>query len=195
MAAFNSLSQLLLKITSPGIPDFYQGTELWDLNLVDPDNRRPVDFDLRTRLLEKLPKAKEPARWSGDFTNSTAKLEIMVSALKFRHEHRELFEAGDYIPLAVEGPFAEHVCAFARRTTADMAIIAAPRLYWTLLKGKTEPPLGKIWSDTQIILPDTSRREFRNVFTNSVVRMQASNEKSVLMVTEVLESCPVALLN
>jgi maltooligosyltrehalose synthase len=76
-----------------------------------------------------------------------------------------------------------------------MAIIAAPRLYWTLLKGKTEPPLGKIWSDTQIVLPDTSRREFRNVFTNSVVRMQASNEKSVLMVTEVLESCPVALLN
>jgi (1->4)-alpha-D-glucan 1-alpha-D-glucosylmutase len=191
----NSLSQLLLKITSPGVPDFYQGTELWDLNLVDPDNRRPVDFDLRKRLLEKLSKAKESSRWSGDFTNSIAKLEIIVSALRFRHKHRELFESGKYIPLTVEGPFAEHVCAFARKTTADMAIIVAPRLYWTLLKGKAEPPLGKIWCETQIVLPHTGRREFRNVFTNSIVRTQGSNGKSVLILAEVLDSCPVALLN
>jgi len=192
---FNSLSQLLLKITSPGVPDFYQGTELWDLNLVDPDNRRPVDFDFRKRLLEKLPKAKDPARWSGDFTNSIAKLEIMGTALRFRHEHRDLFESGDYIPLAVEGPFAEHVCAFARKTTADMAIIVAPRLYWTLLKGKTEPPLGKIWCETQIVVPETSRREFRNVFTSAAVRVNDSKAKPVLMLSELLDSCPVAVLN
>jgi (1->4)-alpha-D-glucan 1-alpha-D-glucosylmutase len=191
----NSLSQLLLKITSPGVPDFYQGTELWDLNLVDPDNRGRVDFDLRKRLLEKLLKAKEPARWSGDFTNSIVKLGIMVPALRFRREHRELFEGGNYIPLPVEGPFAEHVCAFARKTAADMAIIAAPRLYWKLMKGKTEPPLGKIWSTTQIVLPDASRREFRSVFTNSIVRTHGSNGKSVLILAEVLDSCPVALLN
>src|SRR4029453_17474 len=120
--ALNSLAQVLVKVTAPGVPDFYQGTELWDLSLVDPDNRRPVEWPLRARLLNDLAKEIES---STDLVglarsllatreNGRIKLYLTRQTLAFRHARPLLFERGEYRPLEAQGPLSEHVCAFAR---------------------------------------------------------------------------------
>src|SRR5262249_7698229 len=134
--ALNSLAQTLIKITAPGVPDFYQGTELWDLNLVDPDNRRPVDWALRRRLLGGLRHAlaATPDRASVAFElfkskdDGRVKLPLIAEALAFRRAHPALFASGDYRPLEAHGTLAEHVCAFARVTEAGAALTVVPRL-------------------------------------------------------------------
>ncbi len=117
---WNSLSQVVLKIASPGVPDFYQGNELWSLHLVDPDNRQPVDFDRRRKMLSKLreKEAADPAalmdRLMSNPCDGAIKLFITHRALRFRRDHRQLFAAGSYIPLAADGSRSNHVVAFAR---------------------------------------------------------------------------------
>ena len=135
--AFNSLSQVLLKITSPGIPDFYQGNELWDLSLVDPDNRRKVDYDLRAKLLAQLPqpdpeKARQMVETKAD---GRIKLYVTSQALHFRNANRALFDQGSYQSLVVGGKQAEHVAAFARSSADKQVIVAVPRLLARLNKG------------------------------------------------------------
>lgn len=196
----NSLSQLLLKITSPGLPDFYQGTELWDLNLVDPDNRRPVDYDKRENLLREI---KERVR-----TNAVAlveellrsredgrvKLFTIYRALDARRRHKELFQSADYIPLAVAGKHARHIVAFARRSGKQWAITAAPRLLTSVVKSG-ELPLGKVvWEDTSIEMADMEVGDsapgvWRNVFTDQTI----DSAKSI-SIAEVFRHFPVALL-
>jgi (1->4)-alpha-D-glucan 1-alpha-D-glucosylmutase len=115
--AINSLAQTLLKITSPGIPDFYQGTELWDLNLVDPDNRRSVNYQIRQKLLvetAQLQPAKAPTLLE-TLDTGQVKLYVTYRALQFRRRHKQLFEQGQYLPLAVEGKLAENAVAFLRK--------------------------------------------------------------------------------
>ena len=131
---FNSLSQTLLKITCPGVPDFYQGTELWDFSLVDPDNRRPVDYGIRMEMLEEIKRMEaEPGRrelvrrLTVDKEDGRIKLYLTYRLLNFRRENRGLFEKGEYLPLEARGRLAENVCAFARRNNGKSLIIAAPR--------------------------------------------------------------------
>jgi (1->4)-alpha-D-glucan 1-alpha-D-glucosylmutase len=128
LGALNSLSQLTLKATMPGVPDFYQGTEFWDYSLVDPDNRRPVDFAERARVLTAL----ETPDWGGlvqDWPNGQLKLAWTRHLLKLRGGLSDVFTNGDYQRLAVSGPHRDHVIAFARRRGGDAAIVVATRWF------------------------------------------------------------------
>ncbi len=126
LGALNSLSQITLKATMPGVPDFYQGTELWDFSLVDPDNRRRIDFAARARVLAALDKP-DWGRLTQDWSNGHIKLAWTRHLLKLRGELAEMFTDGDYQPLEVSGPQRDHVIAFARRRGRDAAIVAVAR--------------------------------------------------------------------
>jgi (1->4)-alpha-D-glucan 1-alpha-D-glucosylmutase len=128
IGALNSLSQITLKATMPGVPDFYQGTEYWDFSLVDPDNRRPVDFAGRTKALQAL---QEPA-W-GDLAqtwrDSRLKLAWTHRLLRLRTELHDVFTDGDYRPLTIKGPLSDHAIAFARTHGADAAIVVVSKIF------------------------------------------------------------------
>jgi (1->4)-alpha-D-glucan 1-alpha-D-glucosylmutase len=145
LGQLNSLTLTVLRLTAPGVPDFYQGTELWSQSLVDPDNRRPVDFPLRRALLAELPSLNESRAAGGDaempiappdwrHSDGRAKLHLIRQALRLRAETPRLFAAGDYLPLPVSGPLADHLIAFARRHDGRALITLAPRLLAGLLR-------------------------------------------------------------
>ena len=175
---YNSLSQVVLKITAPGVPDFYQGTELWDLSLVDPDNRRPVDYAARRALLAELAErgdAELPALCAELLAapaDGALKLLVTARALRHRRRHRALFERGDYVPLAGDGARRRHVVAFARttgRTASHHAGRAAVR--WRSTPRRRRPLARTDWGDTRVVLPPTCRRaHYRDALTGSVSR-------------------------
>jgi len=176
--ALNSLSMTLLKLASPGVPDFYQGTELAELSLVDPDNRRPVDYALRERLLDELAalaagrdlgaRVRELAAAPLD---GRAKLWLAWRALALRRRDPELFERGGYTALAVSGAKAEHVVAFARQYEGRIAIAVAGRLFLQLVGEHGHLPIGPdVWQDTAIGLPAAdAAASFVNVLTGETV--------------------------
>ena len=128
LGALNSLSQLTLKATMPGVPDFYQGTEFWDFSLVDPDNRRPVDFAARIHALDTL----EQPDWqqlTKDWPHGRVKLAWTRYLLKLRTELADIFTTGEYAPLEVHGPHGDHFIAYARRKGRSAAIVVVPRCY------------------------------------------------------------------
>lgn len=192
---YNSLSQTLLKITCHGVPDFYQGSELWDFSLVDPDNRRPVDYSLRSwlffemkeressdinRLLEDLLLTKEDGRM---------KMFLTYRALVERQKHRELFEHGTYTPLETEGKFKDNIIAFAREFQNSWAVIIVPRLLTHVVE-KNEHPLGEsVWDNTSVILPQIAPSVWRDVITGAII-----NGQEKLSIGEVLKYFPCALL-
>ncbi|HEX8091518.1 MAG TPA: malto-oligosyltrehalose synthase, partial [Blastocatellia bacterium] len=194
-AAFGSLSQTLLKITSPGLPDFYQGTELWDLNLVDPDNRRPVDYEKRERLLRELKQREESGMLSlieelfSDKDSGRVKLFTIRRALEARRRQKELFDDGDYIPLTASGSYGHHVVAFARRKDNQWAIAVAPRLLTSLIATNELPLGGEVWQDTAIKLPADSPPAWRHVFTG-----QSIAACGTLNMAEVFRHFPLGLL-
>jgi (1->4)-alpha-D-glucan 1-alpha-D-glucosylmutase len=202
---FNSLSQVLLKMTSPGVPDFYQGAELWDFNLVDPDNRRPVDYEARRRLLNDLKKciAEGPAsnrafldKLLSDSHTGQIKLYLIWRTLEFRRSHRELFERGRYLPLLALGAKQQHVCAFARVLEGRTAITIAPRSLLGLASGIERAPAGSaIWQDTLIVLPGAhSGKQYRNVLTGEMAPVIESGGRVGLRVADAIARFPVALL-
>jgi (1->4)-alpha-D-glucan 1-alpha-D-glucosylmutase len=201
----NSLSQTLLKMASPGVPDFYQGGELWDLNLVDPDNRRQVDYGARQRLLAEIKKEWAENRnhlgkyLSGllrDEKPGAMKLFLIWRALNFRKEHREVFDGGDYIPLLVTGEKSEHICVFARQANGHTVIAVAPRSVFVLTDGVEELSLGcKIWGGTMLEIPQAhAGAVFRNVLTEETVVTMEREGRATLELSEILRSFPVALL-
>ncbi len=198
--AFNALAQQVLKLTSPGVPDVYQGTETWDLSLVDPDNRRPVDYAKRARLLRDLRRRRDPARLAAELVQSKAdgriKLWVTHRVLACRRERRDLFGAGDYAPIDVRGQAQDHVCAFARRSAEQEVIVAVPRLIATLCRGELSDPVGgAIWGDTGLALPRAADGQtYRNVFTDEVVRTAVGDRGRELRLAEVFATVPVALL-
>jgi (1->4)-alpha-D-glucan 1-alpha-D-glucosylmutase len=191
----NSLSQTLIKITSPGVPDFYQGSELWDLSLVDPDNRRPVDFDQRRAMLTDIRDHDEAdiGRLVQDLLatpeDGRIKLFLIYRALKAKNAHREIFRAGAYLPLESTGRFRNHVVAFAWRHQRQWALVVAPRFLSHLVQ-EGDFPLGRqVWQDTEVILPDAAPAAWRNVITGEVL-----SASRALPVGDMLLSFPVALL-
>lgn len=202
---FNSLSQTLLKITSPGVPDFYQGTEIWDLTLVDPDNRRPVNFDVRRRVLGRL--KKRMAKSGEDrgslvrgllrtWQDGTIKLYVTLASLNYRRENRLLFRDGGYVPLMADGSLRENVCAFARLAEDKAALIVVPRFLTRLSKSVNKMQFGgRAWRDTGIIIPDEiPGGTYRNVFTGEVLTEIERNGKKRLPLGEIFARFPVALL-
>lgn len=200
---FNSLSQTLLKITCPGVPDFYQGTEIWTLSLVDPDNRRPVDYRIRTEQLRAL-KTRESAAPLKDFARELAfngkdgmvKLYVTCKALNYRRSKRELFERGEYIVLEPGGLRRGNVCAFARRSGEDVTLTVAPRFFTELVQQPGDLPLGEeVWRDSFVALPfETAGAEYKNIFTDAAVKAVERRGAAVLGLGEVFTHFPVALL-
>ncbi len=148
--AVNSLTQLCVKLFAPGIPDIYQGTEIWDLALVDPDNRRPVDF------VERMAMAKAettPAELAADWTTGAVKLQLMRAGLALRSEMGADFAAADYVPLEVEGPLRRHVVAFGRSSAAGWVVIIGTRFALRLLEGGMPVVPAHRWQGTRVRLP------------------------------------------
>ncbi|HEX5270677.1 MAG TPA: malto-oligosyltrehalose synthase, partial [Gemmataceae bacterium] len=197
----NSLSQLLLKMASPGVPDTYQGTELWDFSLVDPDNRRPVDYGLRRRLLDELKSAAgggKPAEFARGLAaapeDGRVKMYVTWRSLHARRDNPGLFTTGEYLPAEVVGPRADHVCAFVRRREGRLAVAAAPRLM-TRLVGEGDLPLGAVWDDTRLLLPGVEPgRRLKNLFTGEELTAGEHDGRTSVAAAEVFASFPVALL-
>lgn len=191
----NSLSQTLVKIASPGVPDFYQGTELWDLSLVDPDNRRSVDFEKRRAMLAGIREGENSNidRLIQDLLSTREdgriKLFLTYRALKGRRAHREIFQEGAYLPLESGGRFGNHVIAFARRHEQQWALVIAPRFLSRLVQAGDFPLGRKIWQDTQVTMPDAAPAQWRNVITSEVL-----SAGMALPVGDALLNFPVALL-
>jgi (1->4)-alpha-D-glucan 1-alpha-D-glucosylmutase len=199
---FNSLSQTLLKITCPGVPDFYQGTDLWDYRLVDPDNRGPVDYELRKLILEDLEKRESEtpltnlATWlTINKDNGMIKLYLIYKALNYRRNHRELFDQGEYISLEVMGQKADNVCVFARRTAHACGLVIAPR-FFTYLAQQEDVPFGDgTWNDTYFVIPfDEKDRRYRNIFTGETITTKDYKEATIMYLSEVFLNFPVAFL-
>ncbi|HEY2625276.1 MAG TPA: malto-oligosyltrehalose synthase [Candidatus Udaeobacter sp.] len=161
LGAINSLTQTLLKLTSPGVPDIYQGNETWDFSLVDPDNRRPVDYQQRREMLESL-SASTPDELVQNWPDGRIKMFLTQRVLQLRREHVDLFQRGEYLVLAASGTFAECCVSFARRLGNQWIVVIAPRLSSRL----GFPPVGERWKDTALELPETlSIENAHNLFT------------------------------
>jgi len=196
---WNSLSQTLLKLSSPGIPDIYQGNEIWDFSLVDPDNRRAVDYIRRRKALQTMNELQNPSFTdiANDLTKNPGdgriKMFLIWKALSVRQQHPDLFDKGEYLQLTVRGKKASHAVAFARRQAATTLVIVVPRLVGKLLDGMDDPPTGKtVWGDTNVLLPFPSK-QFRNTFTDERLDPRATGNTSEFAMSEALATFPVAL--
>jgi (1->4)-alpha-D-glucan 1-alpha-D-glucosylmutase len=202
---FNSLSQTLIKLTSPGLPDIYQGSELWDFSLVDPDNRRSVDYARRQTLLNDLkasfatdPNAL-PDRVAGLLQNmedGRIKLYMIWKILAIRAQFEGLFRDGEYAPSRTEGVMSEHLCAFARLSGGEAVITVAPRLFYGLVGESGRLPVGaEIWKDTAIEAPATlSSSQWINSLTGELVTSREIGGKQFLLAAELFSGFPYALL-
>jgi (1->4)-alpha-D-glucan 1-alpha-D-glucosylmutase len=200
--AINSLAQTVLKLTSPGSPDIYQGTDLWDFSLVDPDNRRPVDYDTRQEFMKELCSAQ-----SGDlnvlcedllrnYHDGRIKLWTIMRTSRLRRNNPELFRHSTYVPLEVTDK-QEHVCAFMRHLALEQQakcsamITVVPRLSYTLMRGKMQAPLGEVWEGAELTLPENLPSSFENLFTGERLNR---TEKGTLLCREIFARFPVAVL-
>ncbi len=199
----NSLSQVLLKITLPGVPDFYQGTELWDFHLVDPDNRRPIQYDHYRQAftdLKILHQQIEPRSFIKELLanpqNGHLKLWTTTMALNFRKRHSSLFLDGEFVPIETEGPRSPHVCAFGRMKNGHVAVIVIPRFISNLCQEPAQWPIGKeIWEDTSLRLPqEMPGGLFTDIFTGETVTSTQQREKDLLPIEKALQHFPIALL-
>jgi (1->4)-alpha-D-glucan 1-alpha-D-glucosylmutase len=199
---FNSLAQTLIKLAAPGVPDTYQGTELWDFSLTDPDNRRPVDYERRRQMLREL---REKVSSAGERLpalarelvarkeDGRAKLYLTWRALTCRREHAGLFSSGEYLPLEVIGAKNDFVFAFARRMDRQCAVVAVPRLLATLVPDTERMPLGTdVWQETALALPELPARKLWNIFTGEKLTLSGSAPQRLLL-ARAFANFPVAL--
>jgi (1->4)-alpha-D-glucan 1-alpha-D-glucosylmutase len=199
---WNSLSQTLLKLTSPGVPDIYQGNDVWDFSLVDPDSRRPVDYASRREMFESMrgwssePEASAATRLLETPEDGRLKLYAIWKTLCLRKEQPEIFRQGDYLPLAVQGAQADHIVAFARKFENKNVVVIIPRLVASLLnEGETAPIGPEIWRDTQILVPScVCCASYRNGFTGEILDLPKSGDAGIIGVAEAMARFPVALL-
>ncbi len=217
---YNSLSQTLLKLTSPGIPDIYQGSELWNLSLVDPDNRRPVDYTLRRQMLSALKERifgsssplspgweRENQEVKGDLIklarelvetreDGRIKLYVIYRTLTYRRTKKELFLKGSYIPLKNRGGKKDQVCAFIRKYEDQAIIVVVPRLLTRILRAPEELPLGQqIWGDSFLVLPhERVGQRYYNIFSGETLETGQRNENVILPLSLIFANFPVALL-
>src|SRR5213593_1456273 len=197
--ALNSLAQVLVKMTAPGVPDFYQGTELWDFSLVDPDNRRPVDYARRRCLLKELEalSADEGQRQAfferlmASPSDDRVKLYTTRTLLQARRANEAVFQFGSYEPLSLEGPRREHAFAFARRYEGREVVVVVPRLVAALVPDADMPPLGeRTWGDTRLRLPHTTARCYRHALTDRCLPVANGD----LRAADIFAQVPVAVL-
>jgi (1->4)-alpha-D-glucan 1-alpha-D-glucosylmutase len=202
LGIYNSLAQVAVKIAAPGVPDFYQGTEVWDFSLVDPDNRRPVDYAMRRLLLCGLDadlRARGRATVASDLMtrifDHRLKLFTVSTMLRFRHAWREVFDHGAYTPIATEGNRQAHLFAFSRGYAGREAIVAVPRLLAALLPDEGPGPLGeRVWGETLLVLPTSAADGYHNVLIDRCVPLTRDGDRVTMRAADVFEQFPVALL-
>jgi (1->4)-alpha-D-glucan 1-alpha-D-glucosylmutase len=209
--ACNGYAQILMKMMSPGIPDFFQGTELWQFALTDPDNRRPVDYQKITRLFGQLnadglnvsqlnaaePNAQQPSSQPlrdmlMNWKDGLLKLYLMKQALNYRAAQRELFMRGDYVALETSAEKRENVCAFARSRQNIWAITAVPRLPSKLAKPGSFPTGRDSWGDGKLMLPARAPSTWKNLFTGDTLEVPKGTR--ALQLADVFASLPFAIL-
>jgi (1->4)-alpha-D-glucan 1-alpha-D-glucosylmutase len=183
LGAINSLAQTVLKLTSPGVPDLYQGNERWDFSLVDPDNRRPVDYELRRQQLRSVIETSSAAELLETWKDGRVKFLVTQRLLHFRREHPEIFAEGNYLPVSGSGSFAENVIAFRREADGRAILVIVPRLSSHV----GFPAVGSKWKDTQLLIAAEGRR-MRELFTGAEA---AFGENPPL--SELLSDFPVAV--
>ncbi len=184
--AVNSLAQVVLKVASPGMPDFYQGTEMWDLSLVDPDNRRPVDYEKRRQALAWL---QEQATGLGQLAvcrevldrleDGRVKLWTVHRALQLRNRMADTFRRGEYVPVTATNGLGEHVLGFTR---GGRVLAVVPRFAYTLMGGKARLPLNGAWGRGELQVPEMAGASLENVFTGEVVRVEADGRLALKVV-------------
>jgi (1->4)-alpha-D-glucan 1-alpha-D-glucosylmutase len=192
----NALSQVALKLTVPGMPDTYQGNELWDFSLVDPDNRRPVDYALRQALLAGPPPrgATEPGVVSELLERSHdggIKLFLTSRLLDLRKARPELFDAADYLPLETRGQAANHVIAFARQARDSALVVIVPRLTARLAGAGLRWPVGDVWGDTAVLLPEGLQGR---AFADALTGAEGTCFQNRLVLSDALRVLPLAVL-
>ncbi|HET8855301.1 MAG TPA: malto-oligosyltrehalose synthase, partial [Salinimicrobium sp.] len=191
----NSLSQVILKFTCPGVPDVYQGTELWDLSLVDPDNRRAVDYEKRLRFLEEVDDHDDQntaALWKNLWNeryNAKIKLSLIRVLFNARKDNPELFDKGKYLPLTVEGQFKDHIVAFAREYQQKLCVVVIPLSVATLCENQKCDIVSLDWRDTKVLLPENAVKDWQNV----IIDIKGKAE-GFLNVQELFQDIPVAVL-
>ena len=186
LGAINSLTQTLLKLTSPGVPDIYQGNELWDFSLVDPDNRRPVDYQRRREMLDSLARTT-PEELLAQWPDGRIKMFLVQRLLRLRNEQVELFARGNYLPLNVEGALAACVVAFARQLDGKTALVIAPRISSRV----GFPPIGEKWQDTAVALPsDLALQNGRDIFSSREIPLQNGR----IRIADALATLPFAVV-
>jgi (1->4)-alpha-D-glucan 1-alpha-D-glucosylmutase len=201
---WNALGRTLLHLTAPGVPDVYQGDELWAFRLVDPDNRAAVDFPRHATMLDALDRrfatgGAERRALLGEIVafpeDGRVKLHVIRRALAFRREHETLFADGAYVSLQSSGRWGSHVVSFARRVDDDWSVTVVPRLHFTLTRQRPVPATGSsVWGDTSVRLPDEAAgRTWRSVLTGDIVERR-DRDGTTLFVADALGALPVALL-
>jgi (1->4)-alpha-D-glucan 1-alpha-D-glucosylmutase len=191
--ACNALAQVLLKITSPGVPDFFQGNELWNFRLTDPDNRVDVDFEKRRKVSETLDASADPSRLVENWRDGSLKMFLTRGALRFRHANRDLFQKGDYLALEAEGERRESACGYARRLGNSWVLTVVPRLA-TRLTAHWGFPLGEsVWGTSAVVLPAGAPARWRNIFTGAAVSGSGARKKRLLL-GDTFSELPFALL-
>jgi (1->4)-alpha-D-glucan 1-alpha-D-glucosylmutase len=202
LGMLNSLTQTLLKLTVPGVPDLYQGSELWDLSLVDPDNRRPVDWETRERALAGIERladtpdtsaAASVREWLEQADAGWIKLHVIRQCLALRRQLPDLFARSGYRPLAVRGQREQHVVAFARTQSAKTLVVVAGRLYAALTEGGTRMPLGEVWDDTVLELPGAAT-ELHNTLTGERIIPAERDGLPVVALRQLFATIPLAIL-
>jgi len=207
LGIINSLAQIALKIGAPGVPDFYQGTDLWDLSLVDPDNRRPVDFDRRRSALDDVDEALRSGldaraatlrNWLETWTDGRIKMAVTAAGLRLRRELPEVFLGGEYLPVPVETTVLGGAIAFARRSAErdQAALFVVPRLCNRLVTPAQPFPLGgDCWKTSRLMLPpELGDRQFRGEITGVEIRPTRAGENAWIFIGEALQTVPVAML-
>ena len=187
LGMINSLTQTVLKCTAPGVPDIYQGTELWDFSLVDPDNRRPVDYSQREKMLGQLGDSPDAAELLEHWEDGLVKMHVTRRLLHFRRENPELFSAGEYFPLALAG--AQPDCALAFRRSSPQggkAVVLVPRLSSKI----GFPPLGEAWGDTSVTWNASDAGSWKNILTGEKHELKGGP----MAVADLLRTFPVAVL-
>lgn len=201
---WNSLSQLTIKTAMPGVIDIYQGNELWSFSLVDPDNRREVDYNLRIKLLKELlnkEKDKENLNqtltfWLKEYSSGSIKLYFTYKGLRARKENLELFLSKEYIPIESDGKYFDNVVSFARRTT-DKSLIMISSRYFTEIKDEDNdiPILGDKWKNTKLIIPEEIKESvFKDIYTDAEIKINRKGKISHLDLKEVFTNLPFAIL-
>ena len=201
----NSLAQVTLKLGSPGVADFYQGNELWDQSLVDPDNRHPVDFEGRRQMLaevDRLLALDVPQRSAAiaerlrTWQDGGIKLLLTAAGLRLRRERPDLFLSGEYLPLVTESAVGASIVAFARMHGDSVALFVAPRFSASLIDDQHPMPIGvERWKTTRVLLPTSmTDRSFRNVLTGAEVRPVVTDSQAWVFAGQLFETVPVAIL-